>query len=251
MSSMTRLACTGVLVALMAASACTSDNKTASTTTSAGKGQSQPRVPGASDRVVVRGNATLDGAPFDSRFVGAVVLRRGLVTPCQHTLPPVANGRYAVTVLADTESSGCGAPGAQIVLWTFADNKIVFSTNAVGWPGNGRVKSFAARYSTSAPAGAAPVTAEFTGGVFGTDGRELPTGTRVEAYVGDTRCGVASVRSSDNFTGYVLAVVGPDSIAGCTRGATLTFRIDGHPAAATNVVNTPPGQREALDLTLP
>ena len=146
MSSMTRLACTGVLVALMAASACTSDNKTASTTTSAGKGQSQPRVPGASDRVVVRGNATLDGAPFDSRFVGAVVLRRGLVTPCQHTLPPVANGRYAVTV---------------------------------------------------------------------------------------------------------LAVVGPDSIAGCTRGATLTFHIDGHPAAPTNVVNTPPGQREALDLTLP
>ncbi|TML93230.1 MAG: hypothetical protein E6G06_03235 [Actinobacteria bacterium] len=247
MSFLRRSACTAAVVTLIAATACSGDDKAAPASTSV----ERPQVPGERDRVVVRGSATVDGAPFDSRWVGAVVLRGGLVTPCQTTLPPVANGRYSVTVFAETESSGCGGPGARIVLWTYADNKIVFSTNALAWPGNGRVKSFAARYSTSAPAGAAPVTAQFTGGVFRADGVELPPGTRVEAYVGDTRCGVASVRSSESFTGYVLSVVGPDSIAGCTRGATLAFRIDGRPAAATTVVNTPPGQREALDLTLP
>src|SRR5437868_2198347 len=82
-----------------------------------------PRVapPGAADdRVVVGGDALLDGKPFNSRFVGAVVLKGGLVTPCQHNLPPVANGHYTITVLAETESSGCGEPGAQIALWTSA-----------------------------------------------------------------------------------------------------------------------------------
>lgn len=249
MSPLQRLACSAVMVTLMAAAACTGDNKPASVTTSAKKGP--PRVRGASDRVVVRGDATLDGAPFDARWVGAVVLRGGLVTPCQHTLPPVRNGRYTITVLADTESSGCGASGAKIVLWTFAGDKIVFSTNAVAWPGNGHVKPFAARYSTSTPAGAAPVTAQFTGGVFRSDGPPLPAGTRVDAYVRGTRCGTASVRSTNGFSGYILSVVGPESIAGCARGATLTFRIDGRPAAETSVVNTPPGQRESLDLTLP
>lgn len=247
MSSVRRSACTAVLVIVIAASACTGDNKAA--TTSAKKGP--PPVRGASDRVVVRGDATLDGAPFDARWVGAVLLKDGLVTPCQHTLPPVANGRYTITVLADTESSGCGAPGGKIVLWTYAGDQIVFSTNAMAWPGNGRVKTFAARYSASTPAGAAPVTAQFNGGVFRSDGRPLPAGTRVDAYVQGTRCGTASVRTSTDFSGYVLSVVGPESIAGCERGAPLTFRIDGRPAADTSVVNTPPGQRESLDLMLP
>ncbi len=210
-----------------------------------------PPAPGAGDRVVVRGSATVDGKAFDSRWVGAVVIRAGLVTPCQHTLPPVANGVYEVTVLAATESAGCGAPGARIVLWTYSHDKIVFSTESVPWPGNGRTTKFTAHYSKSTPAGAAPVTAQFNGGVFGADRHLLPAGTRVEAYVHGTRCGVASVRSSDSFTGYVLAVVGPDSIPTCTRGAELTFRVDGRPAASKKVVNTPPGQRDSLDLTLP
>jgi hypothetical protein len=240
-------------LAATVAAGCTSSNgrpaSTAPTSTTA-----SPRVapPGAAgDRVVVGGDALLDGKPFNSRFVGAVVLKAGLVTPCQHTLPPVANGHYTITVLAETESSGCGEPGAQIVLWTSAHDKILFSTNTLAWPGNGRATTFAARYSTSAPAGAAPTTAQFNGGVFGADDQPLPAGTRVDAYVGNTRCGTASVRSSDDFTGYILSVVGPDSIAGCTRGVALTLRVNGRVAVHTRVVNTPPGQREALDLSLP
>ena len=43
-------------------------------------------VRGAGRRVVLHGRLTLDGAPFDARFLGAVVLRRdGLITPCQLT----------------------------------------------------------------------------------------------------------------------------------------------------------------------
>ncbi|MDP9333508.1 MAG: hypothetical protein M3Q30_09400 [Actinomycetota bacterium] len=257
MSYLDRLACVVLMAAVAATTGCTSSSKPAATpssTSAATSTSAKPGVPprraGESDRVVVRGDALVDGMPFDSRFVGAVVLRAGLVTPCQQTLPPVTKGRYEITVLAETESSGCGTPGAQIVLWTFAHNKILFSTDAVEWPGNGLATTFAARYSTAAPAGAAPTTAQFNGGVFGADDQPLPAGTRVEAYVGRTRCGVASVRSSVDFTGYVLSVVGPDSIAGCTRGATLTFRINGRPAVHTRVVNTPPGQRESLDLIL-
>ena len=206
-------------------------------------------VKGAGDRVVVRGQLTLDGAPFDAKWLGAVVRRAGLVTPCQYTLSPVTNGRYEITVLADGEGSGCGAPGAEVVLWTFARDKQLYSREAVRWPGNGATTSFDATFSTSSPQGAAPPTSDFAGEVFARNGRQLPPGTRIEAYVGGTRCGVASVRRTGNFSGYTLSVVGPDSIARCGRGATLTFRIDGRRATDT-AVNEPSGH-ESFDLTRP
>jgi pimeloyl-ACP methyl ester carboxylesterase len=207
-------------------------------------------APGASDRVVVRGDATLDGAPFDAQFLGAVVRREGLVTPCQVTLPRVQRGRYSIPVFAATEASGCGAPGAEIVLWTFAHGRILYSTRGVAWPGNGATTSFEPSFSSSAPAGAAPVTAQFSGEIFRRDGSELPPGTRVEAYVRGTLCGIASTRGSGNFTGFSLDVVGPDSIAGCTLGATITFRVDGRPVTMT-ALNTPPGRRDSLNITVP
>jgi len=158
------------------------------------------------------------------------------------------------------ESSGCvrgvrvmgegGVPGAEVLLWTFAAERTLYTSHAVGWPANGRSAAFDANFSTSAPRGDVPPLTQFNGQLFARDGQTLPAGTRVEAYVGDTRCGVASTRRSDSFSGYILNVVGPESIAGCARGATLTFRIDGRPAADTNIVNTPPGQRETLDLTV-
>ena len=52
-------------------------------------------------------------------------------------------------------------------------------------------------------------------------------GAKVEAFVGGTRCGLASVRESEGFVG-------------CTTGAPLRFRIDGQTAAPTAAVNTPP-----------
>jgi hypothetical protein len=233
--------CYRVLVATVASSVaaagCTSNNGSA-TKSSTPENKS----------VTVRGNATLDGSPFDAQFLGAVVLRGGLVTPCQDNIPPVVHGRYTVKVLADTQSSGCGAPGARIALWTFVQQNFVYTSSAVIWPRNGRVTNFTATFATATPAGVAPTTAQFSGQVF-RQGLRLSTG-RIEAYVGNTRCGVASVRPSGSFTGFVVAVVGPDSIAGCTRGATLMFRVNGRPATNTPVVNTPARQHGSLDLTV-
>ena len=205
-------------------------------------------VPGVRDRAILRGKLSLDGAPFDATFLGAIVRRNGLTTNCQRSLSPVVGGGYEIGVAADAESSGCGAPGARIVLWTFAQNQILYGRDAVLWPGSGRAATFDTSFSTSAPNGAAPLTASFVGEVFYRDGRHLPAGTLVEAFVGRTRCGVASVRRTGNFSGYTMAVVGPDSVAGCKHDAMLTFRLDGRRAVAT-AVNVA-GSQSGLDLSL-
>lgn len=204
-------------------------------------------VPGFDDRVVVRGNATVDGDSFDARFLGAMVQRDGLITPCPG-LTAVNDGRYEITVMADAEARGCGAPGARIILWTFVEEQRLQRSTTVRWPGNGETTTFDARFSTAAPDGAAPPTMGFVGEVYDRHGRHLPPGTRVEAYVGGTRCGVASVRRTGSFSGFSLAVVGPDSVPECEAGATVSFRIGGRPAAETAV--NEPGGETSLDLSL-
>ena len=76
--------------------------------------------------------------------------------------------------------------------------------------------------------------------VNGTRGKSSVT----RLIAGDVRCGVASTRRTGNYSGYILSVVGPDSVAGCDRDGTPTFRIDGQPA--TNA----PGGGHTLDLIL-
>jgi pimeloyl-ACP methyl ester carboxylesterase len=206
-------------------------------------------VPGARERAGLSGHLTLDGAPFDANFLGAIVQRNGLITPCQYTLPEVQDGRYEITVLADAEARGCGANGARIVLWTFVDGTRYYSNEALPWPRNGRTTAtFDATFSNAAPDGVAPSAVQFVGEVYDRRGRNMPPGTRVEAFVGNTRCGIASIRRTGSFAGYLLAVAGPESIAGCERGAQLTFRINGRPAVDTSVNEET--RRESLDLTL-
>ncbi len=204
---------------------------------------------GAVERVVVRGHATLDAAPFDAEFVGAAVRNRGLVTPCQATLPRIDRGLYVIEVMSATAALGCGVPGSEILLWTFAGNTQYFSSAARPWPADGRPTTFDAHFTSAAPKGAAGPTTEFAGEVFEHDGRRLPDGTRVEAYVGSIRCGVASVRTEGDFTGFSLSVVGSESIAGCERGATVTFRVDGQQVVTTAVNDF--RSVPSLDLTLP
>jgi hypothetical protein len=247
MNSLRRLACTASLIAL-ATTACSSSDKPSSTGATTSTATASDTRPPRGANAVVRGRATLDGKPANSKFVGAVVLAHGLVTPCQVSLPPVEHGKYSVALYSATESAGCGAPGSRVALWIFAHNRYVYSTNTVAWPAAGGTLSLDAKYSSAKPLGATPRVAEFQGGAFGADRRELPAGTRVEAYVGRARCGVASVRSMQDFKGYILSVVGPDAIPGCTRGAPIAFRVDGKPATPTNVPNTPPGRDETLDL---
>ncbi len=208
-------------------------------------------VPGAGDRLAVRGALTLDGAPFDARWLGAVVRRDGLITPCQLGLSPVDHGRYEITVRAGAEASGCGAPGAEVFLWTYTDQQI-YSVESLPWPGDAKAAAFNASFLTAQASGAVPPVTQFSGEVYTRAGDRLPPGTRVEAFVGGVRCGVASTRRTGNFSGYILAVVGSDSVAGCDRGATLTFSIDGSRAVET-AVNDPErgGNGGAFDLTLP
>src|SRR6266545_588159 len=167
-----------------------------------------PTDDGASTRTVITGNARLDGAPFDAQWIGAVVRENGLVTPCQAELPPIEAGRYEITVFSADESLGCGRPGSEVLLWTFLRDQQFFVTAPIPWP-------------------------------------ESDT-TVVDVDV--ALCGVASVRGTGSFDGYILSVVGPDSVPGCRAGATLTFRVDG--ALATETSINSPEHSEELDLTL-
>ncbi len=235
-----------LMAAAVAISGCSSDKDSARP---AATSPSSTVVPVNLARAVVRGSATLDGAPFDAEFLGAIVRKDGLVTPCQYTLPPVNGGRFQIPVMSEVEASGCGSPDAEILLWTYAKNKQYFSTKAVAWPGDGGTATFDARFATATPNGDARPRTEIAGEIFDHDDRRLPAGSRVEAYIGKTLCGVATVRTSGDFTGISLSVVGPDSVAGCERNATVTFRVDGR-QAVTTAVNRFRAYR-SLDLTLP
>jgi pimeloyl-ACP methyl ester carboxylesterase len=204
-------------------------------------------VSGAADRAVIGGELTLDGEPFDARWLGAVVVRDGLVTPCQYTLPPVEDGRYEITVLADSEASGCGAGGTEVLFWTFVNGVRLWSVEPLPWPGPGAATYDGAFTFLKREGAALPVT-EFSGEVYDANGDRRPPGTLIEAYVGDVRCGVASVRRTGSFSGYILAVAGPASVQGCAEGGTIRFQIDGEPAAET-ATNDLEGSH--LDLTLP
>jgi hypothetical protein len=189
----------------------------------------------STDRITVRGTATLDGSPLNAEFLGAVVRRDGMITPCQSGIPGVTRGRFVITVLGERAGSGCGQRGAEVLLWTFAGETKVYSTTSLPWPPRARGAHFDAEFSTAMPSGDAPPITELSGEAFAPDGRRLPPGTRVEAYIGNVRCGVASVRQAEDFTGYILSVVGPESIGGCTRDAQIAFTINGRPATETSV----------------
>ncbi len=203
---------------------------------------------GADDRVVVRGRANLDGASFDAPYLGAVVKRHGLVTPCQRTLPRVRDGRFAITVLARTEASGCGAAGSKIFLWTFVQDQIIYSNQSVRWPGTGETARFDPGFSIGAPTGGVGPIVGFAGEIFDRRNRRLPPGAHVQAYVGETLCAVATTRRIEDFVGFSIDVVGPDSIPGCASGATITFRVDGRDANETAVNQA--GQGATLNLSL-
>jgi hypothetical protein len=242
-----RPVCAGVIAAIAAVAACGCSGDDGGSAQPAGS--SSPSTSAPVESVVVRGSAALDGAPFDAEFLGAAVRDHGLITPCQATLPQVEQGRYEIEVLSIAAASGCGAPDSEVLFWTFTNDTQYFSTEAFPWPADGQPTNFDIGFVTATPEGAAPRMTEFAGEVFEQDGRQLPDGTRVEARIGNALCGVASVRTSGDFTGFSLAVVGPESIAGCDAGATVTFRADGRPATTTAVNDF--RADPSLDLMLP
>jgi pimeloyl-ACP methyl ester carboxylesterase len=210
---------------------------------------SRTAAPRPGSQVTMRGRARLDGQPLTARWIGAVVAHDGLVTPCNVTLPPSENGRYEIDVSTDAASAGCGRPGAEVVLWTFAGGRQLYATAALPWPeaSAGSVVPFDVDFATTDPNGTIGARTELYGEVYDDDSAHRhETGTRVEAYIGSTLCGVASVRDNGF---YVLAVAGPDTIADCTTGGAIHFDVDGHPA--TETATNAPEQSAQLDLTAP
>ncbi|MDQ1379901.1 MAG: hypothetical protein QOJ71_620, partial [Actinomycetota bacterium] len=194
--------------------------------------------------VTLTGTARLGGRVLDAQFIGAVVLDHGLVTPCNVTIPPIVHGSFELTVYGQHEA-GCGRSGSRVVLWTYVGSRKLFSTNAIDWP-ESSAANVTVDFSTSDPSGASPRVFELNGEAYGPDHQRIRVGARIEAFIGPTRCGVASIRTGV-FDGYILHVVGPDAIPGCRVGAQITFRVDGAPVRET-VANggTPPRQ---FDLT--
>ncbi|MDP9236118.1 MAG: hypothetical protein M3P30_01740 [Chloroflexota bacterium] len=220
-----------------------------------GTGTASTSAPGADQRITLRGTLSLDGVPLNAQFLGArVTTPDGLAAACQAEIPAVSNGVYQITVSAEAEVHGCGASGANVMLWTFPNDQtgFLFTSTTVPWPAGGtRAIAFDASFSAAAPAGASRPATELNGHVTNKAGVSLPVGTSVEAFVGETLCGKSSVRGGE-FVGYILVVAGPDAVPGCSKGATLVFRINGQPANETSVNDLGAGANgHDLDLTVP
>ncbi len=181
--------------------------------------------------VTLRGTLTLDDRPLQADFLGARVVHDGLVSACQQDIPRVDGGGYEIGVMADAAARGCGAPSARIVLWTFVGGQFLYSRETAPWPGDGASATFDASFSTSGPSGAAADVTAFKGHVARRDGTRLGGGSVVEAWVGGTRCGVATVRG-DPDAWFTLLVAGPQ-LTGCARDGRITFRANGEMAIET------------------
>ncbi len=211
------------------------------------------KVKGAGERITVSGTVTLDGKPLADGTIYPAVRTGDLDRPsCSFSRIRVSNGRYEATVAGNGEAAGCGAPGSKIYLEVYvrALDQQLTTQETVAWPASGKQLTFDATLSTSAKSPVDRPGSAFAGAALDSSGKLLPPGTVVEAYVGDTLCGVSSlppvVMAFSDPSSYVMWVVGP---AACAKGATLSFKINGKPAVQTAVNDR--ADFHVIDLTLP
>jgi hypothetical protein len=240
--------CRIVLIAVLALAACSSSGSTAKPSTASTVPPSTAAEPKA-ERVLVSGAATVDGKPFDAQFLGAVVREHGLVTSCQADIPAVKGGKFEVTVMSVSDGAGCGRLGTEILLWTFVGDQRLFSTSTIPWPDDGTKATFDAKFETAKPQGAHPAVTELAGEVYRPDNSKVQPFATVAAVINDTLCGVGTIRTNGDFTGFSLGVVGPDAIKGCAQNGTITFRVDDQPAKET--LKNDQSLHRRFDLTLP
>jgi hypothetical protein len=205
--------------------------------------------------VSLEGSVTLDGLPLEAEYLGVNVRRGGLVVFCQDEIVAPVFGRYAVGVYGEDELAGCGAEGAELILWTYAGEQQVFSQETLRWPGPGGRVEFDATFSSQDPEGARGRATEIQGRVTLADGTPARAGAIIEARVGDELGGVTSVRDfstpDEEHIGYGMAIVGPESAPGCVQGAAITFTVDGERVRETIVHDLGVGEAEhEVDLTV-
>jgi pimeloyl-ACP methyl ester carboxylesterase len=201
------------------------------------------RVPGADQRVTLGGTVTLDGQPVDDGFMWAMVSTNGLIRPCSFQRVVIDAGRYRLTVASDAETPGCGAPGTRITLGIFTDDRFL-SEQTFAWPSTPGDATFDVTFSRAHPPGAASSNeavfgTHFSGMLLDAKSEPLGPGTAVDAYIGSTRCGAFSVPPVkmifDDTQGYTMNVASPDAVPGCTKGATISFHVNGKDTGLTGV----------------
>jgi hypothetical protein len=212
------------------------------------------KVKGADERITMTGTITLDGKPLDDGTMFALVRTGDLEqASCSFSQAPVSNGRYEMTVAGKGELAGCGAPGAEVYLQLYvpASGQSYTSQQTIPWPASGKQLTFDATFASAADApNVGRNGSAFGGEVLDSSGKALGPGTVVEAYVGDTLCGVSGVApvvmAFTESVSYDLWAVGP---AACAKDAALSFKINGKLAVQTAVNDQ--ASFHTIDLTLP
>jgi pimeloyl-ACP methyl ester carboxylesterase len=211
-------------------------------------------VPGAGERITVMGTLTVDGEPLYGTLSRVMVQKDGIERRCDYGGVRVPEGRYEVTVAGDGEARGCGSPGAQLFFVVSWEGARLVSQETADWPSDGKELIFDATFSSTDPLGVGKPATFFAGSVLDASGESLPTGTVVEAYAGETLCGVSSLAplpmGPGDPTTYVMGVAGPESVEGCDAGADVSFRVNGQPVEQTATSDLAEGQH-LVDLTVP
>jgi hypothetical protein len=194
-------------------------------------------IEGADERVTVSGDVTLNGEPLQHAFVWAEVTDGGLRRLCAFDGASPSDGRYERTLVSDRELAGCGAPGRRIRIAASTGGEVYFSSNSVPWPATGDAATLDVNF-TDADAGRAidNVTPVY-GSVYDASGERRPPGTTVEAFIGDTLCGITALPESvlvfQNPDQYDVLVASPEAVPGCEREGAITFRVNGELVAQT------------------
>ncbi len=209
-------------------------------------------IDGADERVTVRGSMTLDGQPLEFAFVWAEIVDGGLRRLCAFGGPGPAGGRYERVLVSDREVGGCGAPGRRIRIAASTGRALYFSRQMAEWPAAGGSITLDVDFTATDNGRPEDDVTPIYGSVYGADGRRLPPGTKVEAYIGDTLCGTTALPPAvlvfQNPDTYDVLVAGPQAVPGCARDANITFRVNGEPVEQTAVNKLGGGIR--LDLVV-
>lgn len=197
-------------------------------------------VPGAGARLAVSGSATLDGLPAPIGSIRANVRGPDGLMSRSCTLEPatvLAEGRYSLVVAADEEMASCGRAGSSLLLIFTAKRASYTAQELAAWPAGATELAFHPAFSSRNPAGAGHTETIVVGAVLDADGNELPPGTLIEAFAGDTRCGITTVPAVVTLDGgpsaFLLAIVGPDMVPGCVTGSPVSLRVDSEPIEQT------------------
>ena len=226
-------------------------------------------VPGAAGRLLISGAFKFDGELLANADTWVVVVNDGIMRPCSYWYwftPSSEAGRYQHKVAADAEAPGCGRAGARayVVMYSRERRQEFISQEALEWSPGTTELTLNATFSSANPVGAGVgdtvqdfLGAKYWGVVLDAAGEPMPPGTFVEAFVGDTRCGwytlpvvqMASVSPNGEAASYAIHVSGPELLPDCTRGAAVSFRVNGETVAQTGI-NTLEFFATELDLRL-